>query len=89
MELILWRHADAEDGKPDLAEGTRASYDGHIRKYLTPHLGKIRVDRLQARHVEAMFAAVEETNVHILECRDSEDPEVRVSVRGRRVISLS
>ncbi|MDE3721391.1 site-specific integrase [Nocardiopsis sp. N85] len=77
------------DGKPDLAEGTRASYDGHIRKYLTPHVGKVRVDRLQARHVEAMFAAVEEANVHILEGRESEDPKVRASVRGRRVISLS
>ncbi|WP_306368599.1 tyrosine-type recombinase/integrase [Nocardiopsis sp. CC223A] len=77
------------DGKPDLAEGTRASYDGHIRKYLTPHLGRIRLDRLQARHVEAMFAAVEEANVHILECRESSDPQVKRSVRGRRVISLS
>ncbi|MFY7066150.1 tyrosine-type recombinase/integrase [Nocardiopsis changdeensis] len=77
------------DGKPDLAEETRSSYDGHIRKYLTPHLGKIRVGRLQARHVEAMFAAVEEANVHVLECRESEDPKVKRLVRGRRVISLS
>ncbi len=77
------------DGKPDLAEGTRASYDGHIRKYLIPHLGRIRLDRLQARHVEAMFAAVEEANVHVLECRESSDPQVRRSVRGGAAGDLS
>ncbi|MFV2198854.1 tyrosine-type recombinase/integrase [Nocardiopsis sp. LOL_012] len=75
-------------GKPDLAPGTRASYAGHIRKYLIPHLGRIRLDRLQARHVEAMFTAIEEANAHILECREAHDPQVQASVRGRRVISL-
>ncbi|WP_160050600.1 MULTISPECIES: site-specific integrase [unclassified Nocardiopsis] len=76
-------------GKPDLAAGTRVSYEGHIRTYLVPHLGRLRVDKLQSRHVEAMFASIEEANTHILECRESEDPQVRASVRGRRVISLS
>ncbi len=76
-------------GKPDLAAGTRASYAGHIRTYLVPHLGQLRLDKLQARHVEAMFASIEETNARILECRESDDPQVRASVRGRRVISLS
>ncbi|XKK39992.1 site-specific integrase [Nocardiopsis sp. ARC36] len=77
------------DGKPDLAAGTRASYAGHIRKYLAPHLGTVRLDRLQARHVEAMFATIEETNTRILECRESEEPRARASVRNQRVISLS
>ncbi|RKS04956.1 site-specific recombinase XerD [Nocardiopsis sp. Huas11] len=76
-------------GKPDLAEGTRASYMGHIRKYLIPHLGKRRVDRLQSRHIEAMFDRIEEANVHILECRESDDTKVKASVRGQRVISLA
>ncbi|RKS04931.1 site-specific recombinase XerD [Nocardiopsis sp. Huas11] len=77
------------DGKPDLAEGTRASYAGHIRKYLVPHLGRLRLDKLQARHVETMFAQIEEANTRILECRESDDPRVSASVRGQRVISLS
>jgi integrase len=77
------------EGKPDLAEGTRASYAGHIRKYLVPHLGRLRLDKLQARHVEAMFAKIEEANVHILECRESGDARVKAAVRGQRVISLS
>jgi hypothetical protein len=76
-------------GKPDLAAGTRASYAGHIRTYLVPYLGRLRVDKLQARHVEAMFAAIEEINARILECRESDDVKVRASVRGRRVSSLS
>ncbi|WP_042284774.1 tyrosine-type recombinase/integrase [Nocardiopsis alba] len=75
--------------KPDLAEGTRASYQGHIRKYLIPHLGKVRLDRLKSTQVEAMFDSIEADNVHILECRDSADPQVRASVRNQRVISLS
>ncbi|KOX09740.1 hypothetical protein [Nocardiopsis sp. NRRL B-16309] len=29
------------EGKLDLAEGTRASYAGHINKYLVPHLGTV------------------------------------------------
>ncbi|GAB2504642.1 integrase [Nocardiopsis aegyptia] len=47
------------------------------------------MDKLQARHVEAMFAQIEETNIHIPECRESDDAKVKVSVRGQRVISLS
>ncbi|MFI6578050.1 tyrosine-type recombinase/integrase [Nocardiopsis sp. NPDC050513] len=77
------------DGKPDLAPGTRASYAGHIRKYLIPHLGRLRLDKLQARHAEAMFAVIEESNQRILEWRESDDLTVQASVKGQRVISLS
>ncbi|MET9794169.1 tyrosine-type recombinase/integrase [Nocardiopsis alba] len=75
--------------KPDLAEGTRTSYQGHIRKYLIPHLGEMRLDRLTSRQIEAMFDSIEADNIHILECRESEDEKVRASVRNQRVISLS
>jgi integrase len=77
------------EGKPDLAPKTRASYEGHIRKYLIPHLGWARVDKLTSWQVEAMFAEVEENNQRILECRESDDPKVRASVKGQRVIALS
>ncbi|MEU3017476.1 tyrosine-type recombinase/integrase [Nocardiopsis sp. NPDC007018] len=75
--------------KPDLAEGTRTSYAGHIRKYLVPHLGKVRLDRLKSSQVEAMFEWIEANNERILEARESEDAKVRASVRGQRVVSLS
>ncbi|WP_026128172.1 tyrosine-type recombinase/integrase, partial [Nocardiopsis lucentensis] len=77
------------DGKPDLAVKTRASYEGHIRNHLVPHLGATRLDKLTSWQVEEMFAAIEENNQRILECRESDEPKVRASVRGRRVISLS
>lgn len=76
-------------GKPDLAEKTRLSYAGHIHNYLDPHLGRFRLDKLTSWRIEQMFAAIEEGNTHILECRDSEDAKVRASVRGQRLISLS
>ncbi|WP_435113697.1 tyrosine-type recombinase/integrase [Nocardiopsis synnemataformans] len=75
--------------KPDLAHSTRASYAGHIRNHLTPHLGHLRLDRLQSRHIEAMFDAIEDKNVRLLECRESADPQVRASVTRQRVTSLS
>ncbi|MEU3310984.1 tyrosine-type recombinase/integrase [Nocardiopsis sp. NPDC006832] len=75
--------------KPDLAEDTRASYQGHLRKYLIPHLGKVRLDRLTFTRVEAMFDTIEANNIRILECRESDDAKVRASVRNQRVISLS
>ncbi len=49
----------------------------------------LRLDRLQAGHIETVFAAIEEANVRILGCRESDDVKVRASVRRRRVISLS
>jgi hypothetical protein len=75
--------------KPDLAEGTRTSYQGHIRKYLVTHLGQVRLDRLKSTQVEAMFDAIEANNERILEARESGDAKVRASVRGQRVVSLS
>ncbi|WP_116244695.1 site-specific integrase [Nocardiopsis sp. FIRDI 009] len=77
------------DGKPDLAPKTRASYEDHIRNHLAPHLGATRLDKLTSWQVEEMFAAIEENNQRILECRESDDAKVRASVRGQRVISLS
>ncbi|WP_372491786.1 tyrosine-type recombinase/integrase [Nocardiopsis dassonvillei] len=76
-------------GKPGLAEGTRASYAGHLRNHLIPHLGQLPLNKLQARHVEAMFATIEENNEHVLECRESSDPQVRAQVKGKRITSLS
>lgn len=75
--------------KPGLTENTRRSYSGHIRNHLTPHLGKVRVDKLHSRHVEAMFTSIEEANTHILECREADDATVRASVKGKRVVSLT
>jgi hypothetical protein len=54
-----------------------------------PHLGDIRLDRLSVDHVGAMFAAIAERNEQIRNARDSDDPQVRASVKGKRVVGLS
>lgn len=47
-------------GRRNLAEGTRRSYDGHIRRHLIPHLGPIRLDRLRLDHLNDMIEAIED-----------------------------
>lgn len=42
-------------GKASLRETTRTSYESHIRLYLTPHLGHVRLVDLRHHHIEAMF----------------------------------
>lgn len=46
----------------DLRKTTRRSYESHIRLYLIPHLGHIRLDRLRTTQVQTMFAAIDEHN---------------------------
>lgn len=70
------------EGEPDLAEKTHLFYDGHIRNYLTPQLGRARLDKLTSCQVEAMFAEIEENDTHILECKESEDVKVRASAES-------
>lgn len=44
---------------------TELSYGSHIRLYLKPHIGDVQLDRLQVRHLVAMFAAIEDENERI------------------------
>ena len=73
-------------GRRTIRKNTYRSYESHIRLYLVPHLGRIRIDRLRADHVEAMFTAIEEFNTLIRLAKDSDDPELRAKVKGRRVV---
>jgi integrase len=45
---------------------TWRSYESHVRLYLIPHLGPVRLDRLRVARVQAMFAALEEANEEIV-----------------------
>lgn len=73
-------------GRRNLAEGTRRSYDAHIRLYLLPHLGPVRLDRLRLAHLNDMVDAVEDRNQLITAGRASTDPDQRAAVRGMRLI---
>ncbi len=50
------------DGQVQLRASTRRSYAAHVRLYLAPHLGHVRLQDLEAGHVERMYAAVRAGN---------------------------
>ena len=58
-------------GKKKLRTATAKSYGGHIRNYLVPYLGEIRIDRLTLSQVADMFDWIEERNEQIREARQA------------------
>ena len=48
LEEWLW-------GKQSLRPSTHASYETHVRRYLVPYLGKLRLDGLRPVHIERMY----------------------------------
>jgi integrase len=46
----------------DLRSSTTHGYRGHIERYLVPHLGHLRLDKLRAEHIERMFAEITANN---------------------------
>ena len=80
---------DWHAGRKKIAESTLSCYEGHIRNYLGPHLGHIPLDKLQIAHIEAMFRAIEARNHEIEIARQSDDPELRASVKGVTIVSAA
>ncbi|MFI6296761.1 tyrosine-type recombinase/integrase [Nonomuraea sp. NPDC050790] len=68
----------------DIRESTLIGYIGHHDKHFGEILDPVRLDRLYAPAVEQVFERIEEKNAALLEARQSDDPEVRRSVRGQR-----
>ncbi|TDE45738.1 site-specific integrase [Nonomuraea mesophila] len=75
--------------KRKIEETTRRSYEGHIRLYLTPYLGRLRLDQLKVSDIALMFEQIEEFNDTIAERRADPDPQVRATVKYRRPISIA
>jgi len=73
-------------GRKTIKAGTRRSYAGHIRLYLIPYLGHLRIDRLRCGHMDAMYDAIDERNERIRKLRASRDPKKRDLVKGQRVV---
>ncbi|SEH02425.1 Site-specific recombinase XerD [Nonomuraea solani] len=65
---------------------TKRSYESHVRLYLKPYLGEIRLDRLRVSDIAGMFDAIEEFNDIIATERASGDPARITSVRYRRPV---
>ncbi|MGH3761324.1 tyrosine-type recombinase/integrase [Actinophytocola sp.] len=76
-------------GRRNLRANTRRLYEAHVRLYLHPHLGHLRLDRLRVAHLDAMFAAIEDRNTLIETSRASTDETVRASVKGQRTVSAA
>jgi integrase len=76
-------------GRRNLRRNTRRLYEAHVRLYLIPHLGHVRVDRLRVAHIDAMFTAIEDRNTLIHTFRDSSDETVRASVKGQRPVGAA
>lgn len=76
-------------GKRRLRASSTASYASHIRLYLAPHIGHIRLDRLQVSDVESVFEAIDELNATIEAARKSGDPKLRAMVKARRLVSAA
>lgn len=73
-------------GRRTLAKTTIRNYAGHIRLYWKPHLGRLRLDRLRRAHIASVFEAIEERNDTIRAARASDDEELRMSVKGMRIM---
>jgi integrase len=50
------------EGKVALRANTRRAYEAHIRLHLRPHLGHVRLQDLDAGHIERMYAAIRTDN---------------------------
>lgn len=71
-------------GRKTLRRGTVRAYSIHIRRWLTPHLGHIPLNKLTVDHVADLFDTIAERNDDIEAARASDDPQIRASVRGIR-----
>jgi integrase len=72
--------------KKGLRPGTLRSYAGHIRLYLRPHLGSVRIDKLRVTDVASVFDAIEERNDAITAARASTSAALREKAHGKRII---
>lgn len=77
------------DTRKKIREGTRIGYRSHIRLWLIPHLGHYRLDALTVEHISRMFDAMAERNDTITAAKESDDPDVRKTARGLRIMSAA
>ena len=52
-------------GKARIAADTRASYASHLRLYLKPGLGTLRLDQLRDTHIEELYAAMRQIGTDV------------------------
>jgi integrase len=75
--------------KKRIRRNTYRSYESHIRLYLVPHLGMVRLDKLRVAHIADMFDAIVEHNEEIRAARASKDRRRRELVKYQRPVGAS
>ncbi|GAC1569993.1 MAG: tyrosine-type recombinase/integrase [Candidatus Dormibacteria bacterium] len=68
-------------GKVGLSTETRTTYERHLRIYLKPALGKIRLEELRRVHIEDMYAAMRSIGKEI----GKPSPVLRAMLKARQV----
>ena len=77
--LISWLASSQDEWSASTCHG----YERAVRKIFLPALADIPLDRLQPRHILAVFADIDAESERIRAAKASPDPGVRASVRGR------
>src|SRR5581483_10104812 len=76
-------------GRKTIKKGTLRSYESHIRLYLIPYLGHLRIDRLRPGHIDAMYDAIDERNTTITTQRASREQTNRDLIKGQRTVGAA
>lgn len=76
-------------GRKSVKKNTLRAYEIHIRLYLIPVLGDIRLDRLRRIHVQEVFTAIDERNDRVVALRASRDPRNRETVKGLKTVGAA
>jgi integrase len=83
-DMTVGEYLTAWLARRKIEPGTRRAYCCHLRIHLIPHLGHIGIQQLRVEHIAAMFDKIEERNIAIDLARESDDPDIRASVKGMR-----
>jgi len=76
-------------GRKGLRRNTHRSYESHLRLYLIPAIGHLRLDRLRVTHLDQLFTELDTRNTLIREARHSDDHTAAASVKGQRIVSAA
>ncbi|WP_232668804.1 site-specific integrase [Pseudonocardia sp. TRM90224] len=76
-------------GRRALRRNTYRAYESHVRLYLIPAIGNVRIDRLRVSHLDNLFTGIDAHNERIHKARTSQDPKAAAAVKGRRVVGAA
>ncbi len=76
-------------GRKKLRRNTYRSYESHVRLYLIPAIGHLRIDRLRVSHLDELFTGIDDRNTLLRHARASGDPDAIAAVKGQRAVGAA